>query len=310
MGKWISYWIVTLIFGSGFLLINIASKQVTALELTVMRTCIAAGVLYVLMRANGLSLPQDYRSKRALFILGIINYTIPFTLLAWAQQQGVNSGLSGVLIAMNPLFTASLAHFAFNDERMTTIRFIGVVLGLIGVGILASKELSSDAVNTAFVGQMAVILAALSFASSNIYSRFIMGDERITPIIVGAGSNIGSAIVTLALWGLVVVMGGGVTAPSSIQTDGWIAILILALVHSVVPSVLTKVVIRALGATVLSTTQYLVPIIALVLGAIFLDETIDTRVLIGTVVILSGVAFANFGEHAIRAVLRPARSAE
>ncbi|MFW5709360.1 MAG: DMT family transporter, partial [Chloroflexota bacterium] len=111
MNKWIGYWVLVLIFGSGFLFLNVASSGFSALELTAIRLIVATTILNIVLLLSGGRLPWHWPQIRALGLLGIINYSIPFTLLAWAQQQGVDSGLTGVLTALNPLFTLILAHY-------------------------------------------------------------------------------------------------------------------------------------------------------------------------------------------------------
>lgn len=297
MAKWLGYFTLALIFGSGFLFINIASKEVTAFELTAARMVISASVLFTLLKLTGQHLPRHWPQLRGLILLGFINYTIPFTLLTLGQQRGVNSGLSGVLAATNPLFTVVIAHFAFDDERLSPLRIAGVLGGLVGTGILASRDISSGSVLTdALLGQFMIIMAAFSFAASNVYSRVVMR-ETLSPLVVGTGATLGGMIGILPIMALDVLSGTPITNPMDMSMKAIIAVLTLALAHSVLPAVLTKFVIRELGASVMSTTTYLVPIIALILGAVFLNETINARVMMGTAVILSSVALANFGKR-------------
>jgi drug/metabolite transporter (DMT)-like permease len=299
MMRWGSYWGITLIFGSGFLFVNIASEQVSAFELTAVRQIIASVLLTAALYLAGGRLPGDPKAIRQLTILGIINYTIPFVLLTLAQQFGVGSGLSGVIITLNPLFTAIIANYALSDDSLTATRLVGALAGLAGTVILASGNITAESFDgRGLLGQLMLVGAALSFATSNVYTHHILADRRMTLLIVAAGTSIASAVTSslLVLFD-VTIAGNTLSNPADFDSDTVIAILVLALIHSVVPSVVMRYVIRELGAAVAATTQYIVPVIALGLGAIFLDEIIDLRIILGTVVILVGVALANFGQR-------------
>jgi drug/metabolite transporter (DMT)-like permease len=294
MAKWIGYWSLTLIFGSGFLFINIASDQVAPIELTAARMVIATAILNVILWLRGQRIPSEGGTLRALAILGIINYAAPFTLIAWAQQQGVSSGLSGVLVATNPIFTLLIAHFTFADERINQTKLFGIFAGFFGVFILASRNFEGDVIESGqLMGQGAMLLAALCFAASNVYSRQVMSKRDLEPWVVGAATSLSGMIATLALLSISLMAGSQITDPATLDADTLIAVGILALIHSSVTFVLAKFVIRELGSSRMSTTTYIVPVFALILGAIFLDEVIDARVLFGTAIILSGIGIVN-----------------
>lgn len=294
MGKWAGYWTLVLIFGSGFLFINIASDQMQPLELTALRMTVATIILMTITVISGKRLPTQPRRWVPLLLLGVINYTIPFTLITWAQQQGVDSGLSGVLIATNPLFTLLIAHLTFADEKMHRYTVIGMILGFFGAAVLALRNFDGGSLDLAnLAGQAAIVLSALSFAVTNVFSRVALRDIVNDPIVVGTGATLGGMVSTVVLLGISLLLGTPVSDVTTLEGDTLLAIAVLCLVHSVLPAVLTKFVIREMGASRTATTTYIVPIVALFLGLVFLDEVIDGVVLVGTMIILAGVAVSN-----------------
>lgn len=305
MLKWIAFVTLVLIYGSGFMFISVAVEQLTPLELTSIRFLCASILLLIALYASGGRFPADWKGARDLAMIGLLNNTVPFLLVAWAQTQGVASGLTGVLIATNPLFTVVMAHFFFSDERITRYKVIGLTVGFLGVIVLASRTFSGDDMLTGnLTGQIAVIIAALCFASAAVYGRKVMQSESNNPLLVSAGSIFMATLMTVGLWLFNVASGTPVSDTSTLERETVLSVVILIVVHSFIAFSLLFYVINALGVTRSSMIAYLIPLVSLLLGTIFLDEVIDARVVLATGMILGSLAIANFGRQIV-ARLRP-----
>jgi drug/metabolite transporter (DMT)-like permease len=301
--KWLIFGAWTLILGWGFLFTNIATDQISPIELTTARAVIAMVGLLVFVQVRGIALPSGWAVVKAYIVLGVANRSLTFILFAWAQQQGVSSGLSGVLVATNPLFTVMIAHVAFADERLTVTKIVGVLLGFAGVIILASRNIDGTQVALDnLLGQGAIVLAALLFAWTTVYTRQTLRDQPVSPLALAVGASTVSGVFMIAWFLVSLLFGATLPAISTLQTDTLVSIFMLGVFNTLIAVVLANYVIRELGASRANMQAYIVPIIALVLGAIFLDEVIDLTVITGSVVILLGVAIATFGSRMGRAL--------
>jgi drug/metabolite transporter (DMT)-like permease len=299
--KWFAFGTLCLIFGSGFMFIDIAVRQVTALELTVFRLSVGTTAMLLVVYFSGLRIPRSWPAVRGLIIVGLAHNTFPFLMVAWAQSQGLGSGLAGVLIATNPLFTLIVAHFVFADERMTLPKIVGVVAGFIGVIILASRNWQDgELITEGLIGQVAVVIAAFLFASSGTLSRHLMQTSVRHPLAVSAGTLVTATVASWVLLLLTALSGQPITPLESLRLETIGALMFLSVFNTFIGFLLVFYVIRELGVTRSSTMAYVVPIISLAMGAIFLGEVLDVPIILGTVVILSAIAIVNVGAHLSR----------
>ncbi|MEQ8676954.1 MAG: EamA family transporter [Aggregatilineales bacterium] len=300
MLKWIAFFALFLIYGSGFMFISVAVEQLTPLELTSIRFLFGSILLLIALYATGGRFPSDWHGLRDLTMVGLLNNTVPFLLVAWAQTQGVASGLTGVLIATNPLFTVVMAHFLFSDERMTRYKIVGLAIGFLGVVVLASRNFSGDDVLTSnLTGQLAVIFSAFCFASAAVYSRKAMQGETSNPLLISAGSTFMAMLMTVGLWVFNIATGTPISDTTALKSETILSVIVLVVVHSFIAFSLVFYVIRELGVTRASMMAYMIPLVSLMLGAIFLDEVLDARVLLATTMILGSLAIANFGRRIV-----------
>lgn len=307
MAKWLGFAGLVLIYGSIFMFISVAVEQITPLELAVIRLSIATVCLFMVIRLTNTPIPLTSTMIQAYIIIGLLNVAIPFVLIAWAQTQNLDSGLTGVLVTMNPLFTLVIAHFVFEDERMTPASVIGIATGFIGTLILATRNWQNgEIILDGLLGQAAVVFCAFLFAAMGVFGRHTMQKNTVKPMAMATMTSLVALVSTGSLL-LVNYLFLDVTPTPlntlELQTIG--SIMVLGFISSFVAFYLTYFVLRELGATRTSMMTYIIPIISLFLGALLLDELIDSTVILGTVVILSGLAIVNLTEPLLRR-LRPA----
>jgi drug/metabolite transporter (DMT)-like permease len=147
-------------------------------------------------------IPRDWRTLGALAIIGIFNTAVPFTIISYAEER-IPSGLASVLQATTALFGLVIAHFAFDDERITPKKVAGLITGFIGVVVLASRDWhSGDIFTTGFIGQLMMVVASLFYALFATYSRTVL-KGNIEPTVVA-----GLSMLSAALFEAVVIFGG------------------------------------------------------------------------------------------------------
>lgn len=292
MKQWAMFITLAVIWGSSFLLIKEAVDEFTAFPLVVYRVGIASVCFMLTFALLRKKIPTDRRTLLHMAVIGFFNTAVPFTLITWAETL-IDSGLAGVLNSTTPLFSLVLAHFLLSDEKMTTGKIIGIVTGFAGAVILAVRGLD-PAANNPIEGQLAIIAASASYAASSIYIR---RNLRHVEGLVVAGTTISMGAVFQIVVTTILVAVGAVQFPNlaTIPATPLLAVLVLGVLNTFVAYLLFFTLIAAWGASRTTMVTYLMPPISIVLGLAFgQNETFDLRVLVGAVLIVSGVLVANF----------------
>lgn len=300
---WLGFGLLALIWGSSYFFIRIGVEQLPPFQLVFIRTGIAAIGLTLVAYLRGKRLPTDRQSITDLLFLGIVNTVFPFALITWGETH-IESGLASVLQGTTPLFSLVIAHFAFTDERITVRKVIGLAVGFLGVMILASRSGSQEVTTSEstlhLLGQAAIMVSSLCYAIGGAYSRKAM-QNRLEPIIVSAGAMIVASVTTGAITYLAPLWGG--TAPVSLSTLSprvLGSVVTLGILNTFVAYLIFYSLIAALGASRTSMITYILPAIGLVLGAIFLNEVVDWRLIVGAVLIIGSIGIVNLSIQTLR----------
>jgi drug/metabolite transporter (DMT)-like permease len=272
------------IWGASFMFIKIAVEELAPSTTMLLRLVFSALPLVALVvyRLGAGPATDQFRSiTRAAIILGVLNSALPFTLIAWGETK-IDSGVAAIGNASMPLFVVLLALRFLPSERATGIRLFGIVLGLIGVGVLTGVNPEGGWAGVA--GTLAVIAASLSYAAGSLYTQTVLVDVRNDVL---AAASIAWGVVWLAPL-------GAVQAPSSFPGWGPIAaVLALALLGTFAGQLLYFRLIHNYGSSRASLVVYLLPVTALLYGAVLLGEPITASAIVGLVLILTGTPLAS-----------------
>ncbi len=218
---------------------------------------------------------------RPLVLVGLINTAIPFMLFAWAETR-IDSSLAAILQAAAPIFTVLLA-VRFSHERVSGMRWAGILLGLAGVALLVGSPGKGGT-----LASLAVVLAALCYAiGSTISSRALSGTE---PLVIAAGSSVVAAILVTPL--------GLTHLPTSIPA--WkesASVITLGVVGTGVAYIIFFALLRSAGPSRTILVTYVVPGVALLYGVLLLGEPLEAAYLAGLGLILAGVILAGRRER-------------
>ncbi len=270
-----------LIWGSSFLWIKIAVEEIPPASLVAWRMGLGALGMLVLLAAIRPPMPRRVGEWLPLVVLGAVNAAIPIFLISWGEQY-VDSGTAAVLNSLTPIFSLIVAGLVLRTEPVTALRVGGLVLGFLGAGLLASRELDLRADESGLMGAGAVVLAALSYAVGASYARHRI---RSSHRYVVAGGTLIFAAIDMAI--VAFFVDGGIAVPAQLDTIG--AVAWLGLLGSFVAYVCFFFLIEHLGATVASMVTYIFPVVGVALGFLFLDELLDVRLLLGTVLVVAGI---------------------
>lgn len=279
--EWLMLILLSVLWGGAFLFSKMAVAELRPFTVVLARVGLAAAALALVVRAAGLRMPDSARAWRPFFVLGFLNNLVPFSLIVWGQTQ-IASGLAAILNATTPLFGVVLAHALTADERLTAPRLAGVLLGIGGVAVIVGPEALGGA-GTAVLAQLAVLGAALSYGCAGIYGRRFRGTP---PLVTAAGQVTASALMILPVALLVDRPWEGVMPGAAT----WGALVGLALLGTAGAYVLYFRIMARAGATNAMLVTLLIPVSALLLGAVVLGEAVEPRQAAGMALIGLGLA--------------------
>ncbi len=299
---WLGFWVLSLIWGSSFLFIRIGVEELPPVQLVFIRTAIAAIGLTAVVYLRGKRLPTDLRSLGDLLLLGIVNTIFPFVLITWGEIH-IESGLASVLQGTAALFTLVVAHFSFADEHITIRKLIGLFAGFAGVAVLAGRTSAETSSSSPalfhLLGQVAIMLASFCYALGGAYSRKVM-QHRLEPIVVSAGAMIVASVVTgIIAYGSPWLGGIAPVAFDQLSLRVLGAALTLGVLNTFAAYLIFYPLIMTLGAARTSMVTYVIPVVGLLLGAMFLGEVIDLRLILGAALILASIAIVNLNLAAL-----------
>lgn len=284
------------IWGASFMLLKIALRDLPPTTIIGFRIASAALTLALLVpfaSGSGALLAHVRRRWLGLGFLGLVNTAAPFLLLTWGQQY-VASSVAAIFNASAPIWTAVLALFFVQSERLTPTRLAGVAVGFGGVALLVGLEPSGT--ERAVVGSLAIVAAALLYAVGTLYAARRLAD--VPPMAIALGSLLWATAMTLPL-GLARLPGHAVT-PSAAAS-----VLALGVVATGVAYVLYFALVRSAGASHAVLVSYLVPSLAFLYGATLLGEAITAPAVAGLLLVLLGVALGTGALRRGREVAAP-----
>ena len=272
--------LLALIWGWSFLFIKVAGEGMTPTAVSAARIALGAAVMLLVLRARRASLPRSRELWFHFAFQGFVGSAIPFALLAWGGQH-VSSALAAVLNASTPLFAAAIAALMLR-ERLRPSQLGGIALGFCGVGLAAGVG-SSDLAGSSLLGAAAPVLAAACYGLSFSWARRYL--SGVSPLVAATGQLVaGSALIGPI--GIATTLREGISlTPTRIA-----AITILGALGTGVAYVLNYRIIRDVGPTRAAMVTQLVPIVAVTVGVVFLDEPFHVRLLFGGGLTLLGIA--------------------
>ena len=280
---WLILGTLAVIWGGAFFFIGVAVKHVHPLTYVWLRVTIAAAAMWLFLRFKGQGLGLPRSAWGSIFLLALLNNALPFTLFGWGQTH-IASGLASILNATTPIWGVVVAHFLTSDERMTPRKIAGVLLGFGGVATMIGPALLSN-LGTSGLAQLACVAASLSYALAAVWARRFRR-QGISPLSVTTGQMTAAAVIMLP-------MSMFFDQPWTQQLpplSAWAAITALALFCTAFGYVLYFRLIETSGATNALLVTLLVPPVAILLGALFLGETLAPQDFLGLGLIALGLA--------------------
>ena len=280
---WAILIVLALIWGGAFVFIGVAVRHVDPLTYVWLRLTIAAAAMWTFLkvRREPLGLPREVWGS--ILLLALLNNALPFTLFGWGQTH-IASGLAAILNATTPIWGVIVAHVLTQDERMNPRKVAGVLLGFGGVAVMIGPTLLAN-IGTGALPQLACITASLLYALAAVWARRFrrMG---LSPMSVTTGQLTAGAVMMLPM---MLLFGQPWTQPFP-PFVAWGAIVALALFCTAFGYVLYFRLIHSAGATNALLVTLLVPPVAILLGALLLNESLAAQDFAGLGLIALGLA--------------------
>ena len=274
------------IWGSSFLFIKLGLLGgMGPLTLVMLRLLLGAVAMALLAWKLGEHLPPGWRIIGVIFLVALVNNALPFSLITWGEQR-IPSGLTAILNSSVPLFTVVISHFALSDERFTWSRVAGVTMGFLGVFILFAPDLLTQGLSGAVVGQLAIVLATLGYATGSVITRkYLQGVPSATLAALQLGFALLWMLPPALLW----------EKPWTLQPTAlaWFSVLWLGFLGTGLAYLIFFQLIKSIGATPTTLVTYVIPVFAVIFGVIFLDERLYWAQLAALALIAAGVWLVN-----------------
>ncbi len=280
---WLRLILLSLLWGGSFFFVGVAlAGGLPPLVLVWCRVGFGALVLAFVLRVSGTAFPRG-QVWPALLVMGVLNNVVPFTLFAFAQGQ-IGAGLAAILNAMTPLFTVLVGHLMAQGgragERMTGARVAGVVLGFGGVLVMMRGEGFGGTV----LAKLACLGAALSYACAGVWGRRFRR-LGVAPMAAAFGQCACAALIV----GPVMLV---VNRPWEMAMPGGhviAAVAGLVILSTALGYLLFFGLLASAGALNAQLVTFLIPVSAVLLGALFLGEVLEAKHLAGAALIAAGL---------------------
>ncbi len=278
---WTLYALLVLIWSSTWVAIKIGLDDMPPLLSAGIRFGAAGAGLLLLAKALRRPLSTDATLAA---ILGLLPFATAYGLIYWGEQY-VPSGLAAVLFGMMPLYSATIASVALQDEPLTKRLILGIVIAICGLALAFKESLSLGDAEWAALAATACALAPLASAIGNVSIK--RRGQRLDAIVLNGWAMLG---------------GGALLLVTSIPTEDWAAatwtataigtIVYLAAIGSALTFVTLTILLRELPAVTMSYITLLLPFGALVFGAVLYDEAITAAAIGGAVLVAGGLTVA------------------
>lgn len=286
---WLTLLALGFMWGTSYVFIKLGIQTLPTFTLIAARLGIGLALLASVVAIAGERLPREPRIYGHLVVMSVVNIVLPFALITTAERS-VDSALAAVLNGAVPLFVIVLAAFFLPDEPLTVNRLVGLGVGYLGVIVLVSRSLGAS--GSTLTGELALVLSTISYGAGAVYARRNM---RGIPPMIPALFQVGFAFVIVSVIALFTEQPWNV----SWSRDAIVAVLWLGILGSGFAYLANFRLLARVGATRTSLVAYLLPIVGIVSGALMFGEVVDSRIVIGTILIIAGVALVNsrFGQR-------------
>ena len=288
--NWLILVMLGFIWGMSFMGVEMALEGFSPMTIAAMRITIAAITLNFLSYYLGYKLPRiNQKNGRKILLccigMGFFSNLLPFSLLSWAQIN-VSSSFAGIAMAVVPLIVLPLSHFLIPNMKMTLIKFIGFLIGFLGILILIGpKDIFIFENNINLIAKIACVCASICYAFGSIITRL---SPTVNLISFSACSLLIASIFIIPI---------AIYFEGFPKYESWVSItgvIYLGLFPTAIATIFLVYLINEVGPPFLSLVNYQVPVWAVLIGYFILDENLPNTFIIALIIILFGLFISQY----------------
>jgi len=270
--------LLAIIWGSSFFNIKIATYSYDPITLALVRVIFASVPLLLLCKFSGIKIEAFGKNWNWYAIIGLCNIAIPFVLIAIGTAK-INSYLAAILMSTTPLSGSILAHLFTKDEKLSLLKFLGVLVGFSGIILLFFDKVIINPEN--YLYALITILGSTFYCIGGLLTLKLRNkkNENVT-----TSTTLWSVIFLLPF--SLIIESPWESKPSLVST---LSLLYLGVIATGFAWLIRFRILTVNGLVFQTQVAYLIPIFGIIFGYFLMDETITWRVLVSLVIILLGI---------------------
>ena len=267
------------VWGCSFIFIELGLEFLTPFGVAFIRCALGAITLLIFTKIRMVDLPKDRRIWQKLWVVAMLLNVIPGVLFAFAQQY-VTSVLASIINAGTPLMTLVFMLIVFREEKLKPEQIIGLLIGALGV--LTVVGVWKDLGDNQLVGVIALLIAISCYGASYPYSTRNVIPLKLKPEALATGQLIMAAVTLLPFF----IING--ISNDFYRLQSVIAMLCLGIFGSGFAYIWNFAITAAAGSAIASTVTYLTPVVAVIVGFLYLGEVIVWHEIVGALIVIVG----------------------
>ena len=274
-----AYLALGLVWGCSFIFIELGLVFLSPFGVTFVRCALGAITLMIFAKARKVELPKGKSIWRKLWVVAMLLNVVPGVLFAFAQQY-ITSALAGIINATTPLMTLIFMLLIFREEKIKREQVYGLLIGALGVMTVMGvwKELGGNQL----IGVIALLIAVSCYGASYPYSTRNVIPLGLKPEALATGQLLMATMTLLPLF----IFDG--FSSNNYETKSIIAMLCLGIFGSGFAYIWNFSVTAAAGSAIGSTVTYITPVVAVIVGWLYLNEGIAWHEPVGALVVIIG----------------------
>ncbi|NOT47872.1 MAG: DMT family transporter, partial [Acidobacteria bacterium] len=278
--------ILCLIWGTTWIFIKVGLQDLPPITFAAARFILAVLLLLPLVASGKLPLPRTGREWNLIALTGFLQFSINYSLVFWSEVY-ISSGLAAVLQATITVFGLLLAWIFLPSERITKLKIFAVVVGILGVGVIFLDQLKIENM-MAFAGSVAIVVGAYAAAQASILVK-----------AKASGMHPASIVFCQMLCGLPAIIIYALIAEGNPLTFNWTPRAILCVLYLTVAGTIAAFwlyywLLSRIESTKAMMISLVTPLIAVVVGNIFLGETLPPQTIFGGLLIIVSIGLIVF----------------
>ena len=266
--------------GRYFFLSEILLLELSPFQIVFHRVSIAALIMVLYLKIKGIALPKDGRTWAALAVMGLLNNAIPFSAIVFGQQY-ITGGMASILNSTTAFFGVMLSGLILKEEAITAPKFIGVIMGILGVVIIMGFDTLSS-LSLTNIGQILIIVSSISYAFAGIWGKFQVKNLGVEVTATGM-------LITSSVWMFILSTTVEGLPFEALSMRSALSILTFAILCTAVAYLLYFAILKQAGAANLTLVTIIIPPFALILDAVALGEMVSLQEILGFLVISMGL---------------------